>query len=157
MDVISVPIATLFKAQFLDGDFRRYECLFYYFIFRSIAEGNETQANYDKLLAKFRKCGWHIGSWKQVTGLMTQMETKGFLREGPIRVQENYWMGDGRHRFCCAMALDFDEVFIAVHSGGRKQYLGRSWFIENNFEPSLIKSLDLIKNKLMEKYGIHSL
>ena len=151
-----MELSTLFRLQCRDGDFTRYECLYYYIVFESIVdyEDNEdSKRYYEELGSKVIKLGWHIGSWKRIKGLMKRMKAEGFIESAPIRVQEDYWIGDGRHRFCCAMALNLDNVPVQVAGGRRKQFLSRDWFVEN-FDPSIVNLLDSAKDKLITKYEI---
>jgi len=151
-----MELATLFRLQSRDGDFKRYECLYYYIVFESIVDSGDNedyQRYYEELGSKVVKLGWHIGSWKRIKGLMKRMKAEGFLERAPIRVQEDYWIGDGRHRFCCAMALNLETVPVQITGGRRKQFLSRDWFVEN-FDPSIVKLLDSAKDKLITKYEI---
>ena len=151
-----MELTTLFRLQCPNGNFIRYECLYYYMAYESIVncEDNEDfKGYYEELGSKVVKLGWHIGSWKRIKGLMKRMKTEGFLECAPIRVQEDYWIGDGRHRFCCAMALNLDNVPVQVAGGRRKQFLSRDWFVEN-FNPSIVERLDSAKDKLITKYEI---
>lgn len=155
-NITKVPIATLFKAQYLDGEFKRYEFLCYYIALQSIFEGKDTKemrAFYGELAIKVLQRGWHIGTWKRLQGLMSRMEKEGFIQTAPIRVRAaDLWIGDGRHRFCCAAILDINEVFILRYPKAREQYIERSWLVENDFNPDIIERLDLAKERLTEKW-----
>ena len=150
-----IETGTLFVAQSIDGEFKRYEYLCYYLAFKSILDKTEGFRLYhDELAEKVHKLGWHITSWKRLQGLVHRMEQQGFLEQAPIKVHENYWIGDGNHRLCCAMALDIDQVPIIIKLGSfRKRYRDRSWFAEN-FDKSFMELLDYTREGLFSKYAI---
>ena len=148
-------VGTLLKSQSIDGEFKRYEYLCYYLAFRSILDGTEDFRPYhDDLAEKVLKLGWHITSWKRLQGLAHRMEREGFLKQAPIKIHEDYWIGDGNHRLCCAMALGIEEVPVTIKPGAfRKRYRDRAWFVEN-FDNTFVELLDYMKEELFRRYAI---
>lgn len=71
----------------------------------------------------------------------------------PIKVNKNYKILDGSHRFCLMIHNNIDKVKIEIKKEFIKPY-EKEWFIENNFTKDEINLIDDMKSEIMNKYNL---